>query len=99
MNLKKGKGKIKIGIVAQSIKNGGCERQTSLLLNYLYQIKQFELVLITNKNKEEGEYYINSNIQRIIKKKNLILLIKEKNIDILIVLASFIGFIIILILF
>lgn len=45
----------------------------------------FELILITNKNKEENEYYINDNIKRIIKKKkNLILLLKKENIEILI---------------
>jgi glycosyltransferase involved in cell wall biosynthesis len=84
LNLKKGNQKIKIGILAHSIKNGGCERQTALLLNYLYKVKRFELILITNKTKEESEYYINDNIKRIIKKNNLILLLKQENIDILI---------------
>ena len=31
--------KIKIGIVSQSLKNGGCEKQTSLIINYLYKFK------------------------------------------------------------
>ena len=33
------KRKIKIGIVAESIKNGGIERATSLILNYFTKIK------------------------------------------------------------
>ena len=46
--------KIKIGIVSQSLKNGGCERQTSLILNYLNKVRIFKFFLITKKKKEEN---------------------------------------------
>ena len=76
--------KIRIGIVSQSLKNGGCERQTSLILNYLNKIKIFDFFLFTKKEKEENEYLIGQNIERIILQSNLISLLIIKKIDILI---------------
>ena len=77
------KEKIKIGIVAHSIKNGGCERQTSILLTHFNKVKNFELFLFTNKEKEDNEYTINENIKRMIIKNNLVSLLKQENIDVL----------------
>ena len=76
--------KIKIGIVSQSLKNGGCERQTSLILNYLEKIRIFEFFLITKKEKEKNEYLIDKNIERIIAQDNLIPILFKKKIEILI---------------
>ena len=76
--------KIKIGLVADSLKNGGIERTTSLICYYFNKVKIFKLFLFTLKKKEKNEYAIDSNIKRIIIKNNLIDIIKKKKIDILI---------------
>ena len=81
------KHKIKLGIYYQSIKNGGIERLTALLLNYFNKEKIFNVYLLTQQPKEKNEYYVPINIKRIIikKKKNfLIHIIKKEEIDILI---------------
>ena len=79
--------KIKIGIYCKSIKNGGIERLTSLLINYLSKPKIFKIFLFTKK-KENNEYLIAKNTKRIIIKFGLIkYLIKsliKNSIDILI---------------
>ena len=74
---------IRIGIIAQSLKNGGCERQTSLILKYFNKINKFQLFLFTKKDKDENEYIIGKEIKRIILKDNLINQLKNENIDIL----------------
>ena len=61
LNRKMNKNKIRIGITANSIKNGGAERQTSLILHYFSKIEIFDLFLFTKKEKEENEYKININ--------------------------------------
>ena len=76
--------KIKIAIYAYSIKNGGIERQTSLLLNNFNKIKIFKLYLFTIHKKEPDEYFIDKNIPRIIIKNNLIDILIQNSIDILI---------------
>lgn len=78
--------KIKLGILANSLKNGGVERQTSLLLNYLNQYKFIQLTLFTRKEKENNEYLIDLNIKRIVANdtNNLLILLKSNEIDILI---------------
>lgn len=79
------KRKIKIGIVTKSIKNGGIERSTSLILNHFTKIKIFKLFLFTFKRKQKEDYVIDSKIKRIIfKNKNMTKLIKQNKIDILI---------------
>ena len=78
--------KINIGIYCFSIKNGGIERLTSLLINYLSKIKIFKLYLFT-KIKENNEYAIPEDISRIIIKYDIYDLIKKaliNKIDILI---------------
>lgn len=70
-----------------TIKYGGVERVTSLLINYLSNERNFSFYLITNKGKLEGEYIIPKNIKRIFlygKNWNLIRTIIIQRIDILI---------------
>ena len=76
--------KIKIGIYAYCIQNGGRARMTSILINYFYKIKIFKIYLFTRTNKEENEYKIPENIKRNCVKNNIIKIIKRNKIDILI---------------
>ena len=65
--------KVKIAIYSNSLSNGGVERNTALLINYLSTIKIFELYLFTDLIAEK-EYKISDNIKRVIisyKLKNL----------------------------
>ena len=81
---KTNKNKIKLAIFSRSIKNGGVERQTSLMLHYFNKVKIFDLFLFTLKHKEENEYKIDANIKRIVIKRNLFQILIENNIEILI---------------
>ena len=56
--------KIKIGIHIFSLSNGGIERNTALLLNYLSRIQIFEIYLFYNR-KNNNEYKIPKNVKRI----------------------------------
>ena len=47
------KNNIKIGIYIYNLKNGGTQRITSILLNYFYKIKIFDLFVFTQKKKEK----------------------------------------------
>ena len=76
--------KINIAIYGYCIKNGGRARITTLLINYLYKINLFNLILFTRKNKEEEEYFIPNNIKRFIIKKNLLKIINKNKLHILI---------------
>lgn len=76
--------KIKIAIVVGSLKNGGIERFTSLLLFYLNKVPLFQIILFTLVRKQKNEYKINDNIERIVIKNNLIQLLNEKQIEIVI---------------
>jgi glycosyltransferase involved in cell wall biosynthesis len=82
--------KIRIGVFSYYLRNGGRARITSLLLNYLYRIKIFNLYLFTTDLgfEKESEYYIESNIIRTNMKNytitNLIKEVRKKKIDILI---------------
>jgi hypothetical protein len=76
--------KINIGIVSKSIKNGGIERAAALILYYFNKVKIFKLFLFTLFGKQDNEYFIDNNIERITFKNNLIGLIVQKKIDILI---------------
>ena len=68
-----------------SYKNGGAERQTSLLLYYFNKIKIFQLFLFTKTVIQENEYTIERKIKRIsIIQKNLIDYLILYKIDILI---------------
>ena len=69
------KKKIRIGIYAYCIKNGGRARLTSILINNFYKFKIFKLYLFTKIDKEKNEYKIPDNVQRIVVNNNLIKLI------------------------
>ena len=56
--------KIKIGINSFSLSNGGIQRNTALLINYLSRIQIFEIYLFYNR-KNENEYKIPKNVKRI----------------------------------
>ena len=79
--------KIRIGTYAPDLKNGGRARLISMLLNYFYRIKIFDIYLLIN-GKKESEYMTNENIKRVpIKKyriKDIIKKIKKKKFDIFI---------------
>jgi hypothetical protein len=75
--------RINIGIVSKSIKNGGIERVTTLILYYFNKVKIFKLFLFTVQKKQNNEYFIDSNIKRIAFKNNLIELLQQQKIDIL----------------
>lgn len=78
--------KIKIGIYTHSLCNGGVERNTALLINYLSKIEIFELYLY-NEKKTYNEYKIPSNIKRVIihySAKDLMLNLLKSKIDIFI---------------
>ena len=84
INLKKIKKKIKVAIFSSSIKNGGIERQTSLMVNYFNKVNIFDLYLFTKKDKEKNEYNLDKNIKRKVIKNNLIQILMQNDIDILI---------------
>ena len=81
------KQKIRIGIYCNSIKNGGIERLTSLLITYLNKVKIFNIFLFSQ-IKENNEYFIPKDTNRIIIKfgifKNLIREAMKNKIDIMI---------------
>ena len=60
------KNKIKIGIYTYSLKNGGLQRLTSIILKYFNKIKIYEIYLFTIVKKEKNEYLIPNNITRIL---------------------------------
>ena len=78
---------IKIGFYSNSLKYGGIERVTALLLNILSKYKYFILYSITNSGKRNGEYSIPNNTKRIClseEKKSIYDVLKNEQIDILI---------------
>ena len=75
---------INIGLVVTSIKNGGVERISSLICHYLNIVKFFKLFLFTLTKKENNEFAIDSNIERIVIKNNLIQVINQTKVEILI---------------
>ena len=58
--------KIKIATFTFYLENGGRSRITSFLLNYLSKIKIFNIYLFTNKIKNNNEYLIQKQINRIL---------------------------------
>ena len=64
--------KINIGLFVTSIKNGGVERTSSLICHYLNMAKFCKLFLFTLTQKENNEFFIDSNIERIVIRNNLI---------------------------
>ena len=62
--------KITIAFYSPSIKNGGIERVTATLLNYLGNSNIFNLYLFTKKDKENNEFFIPEKIKRKVIKTN-----------------------------
>lgn len=63
--------KIKLGIYSFGMKNGGRARLTSILINYLNNLKVFKISLLTILSKQDKEYLIPEDIKRIVIKNNL----------------------------
>ena len=78
------KNKINLSIYGYCLINGGRARITSLLINYLYNIKIFKIYLFTVEDKQLNEYKIPQDIKRAVVKNNLIKLISKYKIDIII---------------
>ena len=76
--------KIRIGIYAYCIKNGGRARITSILINYLNKIKLFKIFLYTKEPKEKNEYKLPNNIKRKVVTNNIIDIIKKYKIEVFI---------------
>ena len=80
--------KIRIAIYTYNLKNGGIQRISSLLVNYLYKIKIFNLYLFSQNIKENNEYNIPNTIKRILIRRprfvNIFREMNKKKIDILI---------------
>jgi hypothetical protein len=76
------KNRIKIAIYTFSLIGGGLQRQTSLFLYYLRNIKIFDIYLFTLNICEKEDFFVPKNIKRVfIKDKiifNLIRQIKKK---------------------
>lgn len=85
------KNKIRIGIYAYTMKNGGRARITAQLLNYFSKINIFQIYLFTVRMKQDNEYIFPNNITRVITKNNLIKLVKIYKIDILIYQLDYIN--------
>lgn len=88
-NNKQIKRKIRIGIYTVSLSDGGLQRITARLINFLDSLKIFKIYLFNQKEKEPNEYKISNNINRVvIKNKNdvqyLLKKIKKKKIDLFI---------------
>ena len=56
---------LRLGIYTYSLKGGGTERVTALMLNYLSKEKRFYIYVFSQKNREENEYKIPDNIKRV----------------------------------
>jgi hypothetical protein len=79
--------KINLGIYTFGMKNGGRARLTSILINYLNNLKVFKIFLFTILSKQDKEYLIPKDIKRMAIKNNLNYLnkiISKSKIDILI---------------
>ena len=80
--------KIRIGIYTHSLRYGGIQRISALLINYFYKTKIFNLFLFSEKNKQKNEYLIPNNIKRIFIPKShfnkIFKEIKKKKLDIFI---------------
>ena len=79
--------KINLGIYSFGMKNGGRARLTSILINYLNNLKLFKICLFTILSKQDKEYLIPGDIKRMVIKNNIKYLnkiISKNKIDILI---------------
>ena len=78
------KNKIKIGIYSKALSIGGRAKITSILVNFLTEIKKFDVYLYTLFNKSKNDYFIRNITKRIIIKNNLLEKCNQNKIDILI---------------
>jgi len=78
------KNKIKIGIYSKGLSNGGRAKITSILINFLTEIKKFDVYLYTLFNESKYDYFIPNITKRIIIKNNLLEKCNQNQIDILI---------------
>ena len=81
------KNRIHLGIYTYCLNNGGRARITSILINYFYKIKIFNLYLLTKIDKQDNEYLIPEETKRVVIKNslnNLNKIISLNKIDILI---------------
>lgn len=78
------KNKIKIGIYSKGLSNGGRAKITSILINFLTEIKKFDVYLYTLLNESKYDYFIPNITKRIIIKNNLLEKCNQNQIDILI---------------
>ena len=63
--------KIRIGIHTVSLADGGLQRITAILINYLDELNIFKIYLFSLKGKEKEEYPISDKVKRVfIEKKN-----------------------------
>ena len=79
--------KINLGIYSFGMRNGGRARLTSILINYLNNLKIFKICLFTILGKQDKEYLIPEDTKRMVIKNNLNYLdkiISKNKIDILI---------------
>ena len=65
------KKRIHLGVYTYCLNNGGRARITSILINYFYKIKIFDLYLFTKINKQDNEYLIPEETKRLVIKNNL----------------------------
>ena len=63
--------KINLGIYSFGMRNGGRARLTSILINYLNNLKIFKICLFTILGKQDKEYFIPEDIKRMVIKNNL----------------------------
>ena len=76
--------KIKIGIYTIALLNGGRAKISSILINFLTEIKTFDIYLYTLSKKSKDDYLIPKTTKRIIIKNDLLKKCNENQIDILI---------------
>ena len=58
--------KIRIGIYTVSLADGGLQRITSILINYLDKLNIFKIYLFNRKDKEREEYKISDKVKRVL---------------------------------
>ena len=76
--------KIKIAVYTGILNGGGRAKITSILINYLINVKIFDIYLFTSSKKHKNEYKISNKTKRIIINDNLFEIIEKIKIEILI---------------
>ena len=76
--------KIRVAIYTGTLYGGGRARITTILINYLVQLKIFDIYLFTYSQKHNNEFKLSNNTKRIIINNNLFEIIENIKIEILI---------------